>query len=237
VIPNNPLGAIRYDLPVSVRPELVEGLWLRSWWFDKLTTNGLMDIWYNYSMMCRLFLLFTLLLVGCASAPPAPQPVARPAGAEQRPFVLNGRISIKHDDDRSSANIRWTHHAEDDDILLLAPFGQTVAHIHSNGQGVVLDTADRHFTAQDTEELTQQVLGWHLPLTGLRYWVLALPAPESKADIEHAVNGQVSMMQQDGWKISYTRYTAQAQDSLPLRMSLQREGMELQLLIDEWEIR
>jgi len=25
---------------ISVRPELVEGLWLRSWWFDKLTTNG-----------------------------------------------------------------------------------------------------------------------------------------------------------------------------------------------------
>jgi hypothetical protein len=23
-----------------VRPELVEGLWLRGWWFDKLTTNG-----------------------------------------------------------------------------------------------------------------------------------------------------------------------------------------------------
>jgi hypothetical protein len=25
---------------ISVRPELVEGLWLRSGWFDKLTTNG-----------------------------------------------------------------------------------------------------------------------------------------------------------------------------------------------------
>jgi len=27
----------------SVRPELVEGFWLRSWWFDKLTTNGLVN--------------------------------------------------------------------------------------------------------------------------------------------------------------------------------------------------
>ena len=25
---------------ISVRPELVEGFQLRSWWFDKLTTNG-----------------------------------------------------------------------------------------------------------------------------------------------------------------------------------------------------
>jgi hypothetical protein len=40
---NNPLsGERRYDLPVTVRPEPVEGLWLRSWWFNKLGANGLM---------------------------------------------------------------------------------------------------------------------------------------------------------------------------------------------------
>lgn len=185
--------------------------------------------------MFRLFLL--LLLAGCASVPPAPQPVVRPADAEQKPFVLNGRIAVRHDGDRSSANIRWTHRAGDEDILLLAPFGQTVAHIHSDGQKVTLDTADKHYVAQDTGELTQQVLGWHLPLEGLRYWVLALPSPQGEARIEHDANGQVSILQQDGWSIRYPRYAAPTPDSLPLRVSLQREGMELQLLIDEWEIK
>jgi len=187
--------------------------------------------------MLQLFLLLSLLLTGCASVPPATQSVVRPDEAEQKPFVLNGRIAVKHDGERSSANIRWTHHAEDEDILLMTPLGQTVARIHSNLQEVVLDTANEHYTAHDTEELTQQVLGWHLPLAGLRYWVLALPAPESKADIGKDANGQVSIMQQDGWKISYTRYASQTPESLPLRISLQREGMELQLLIDEWEIK
>jgi outer membrane lipoprotein LolB len=188
--------------------------------------------------MCRFFpALLLLLLAGCASVPPATQPVERPAGAEQKPFALNGRISIKHDGNRSSANIRWTHRAADDDILLLAPLGQTVAHIHSDAQKAMLDTADKHYTAQDTEELTQQVLGWHLPLAGLRYWVLALPAPGGRADIERDANGQVSLMHQDGWDIRYSRYASQSADSLPLRMSLQREGMELQLVVDEWEIK
>ena len=31
------------ELLVGHPPEPVEGFWLRSWWFDKLTTNGLMD--------------------------------------------------------------------------------------------------------------------------------------------------------------------------------------------------
>ncbi len=187
-------------------------------------------------MMRRLFLLLALLLGGCVSAPPS-QPTLRPLSAEQKPFVLSGRIAVKHDGKRSSANLRWTHHAEDDDLLLLAPFGQTVARIHSDTHEVVLDTADKHYTAQNTEELTEQVLGWHLPLSGLCYWVLALPAPESKASIEHDANGQISILQQDGWEIHYTRYAATTPDSLPLRISVQREGLELQLVIDEWEIK
>ena len=187
--------------------------------------------------MRRLFLLLPLLLHGCASAPPAPQPIARPAQVGQIEFALNGRISIKHDGERSSSNMRWTHHRAEDEILLLAPLGQTVARIHRDAGGVVLDTSDKHYNAQDTEELTQRALGWHLPLEGLQYWALALPAPDSKASIEHGENGQVSVMYQDGWAIRYTRYAAQLPDSLPLRMNLQREGMELQLLIDEWEIK
>ena len=176
------------------------------------------------------------ILAGCATAPPIPQPVARPAQIERASFALNGRIAINHDGKRSSSGVRWTHHPAEDEILLLAPLGQTMARIHRDADEVVLDTSDKHYAAEDTEELTQRVLGWHLPLEGLQYWVLALPAPESKASIEHDANGQVSVMRQDGWEIRYTKYAVQTPDSLPLRISLRREGMELQLLVDEWEM-
>lgn len=187
--------------------------------------------------MFRALLWLALLLSGCASTPPVPQLLERPAGAEQRPFTLNGRISIRHDGKRTSASLRWMHRMADDDILLLAPFGQTVARIHSDAQGVILDTQDRHYSARDTEELTVRALGWHLPLAGLRYWALALPAPESAALTERNADGQISTMRQDGWEIRYTRYAATAANSLPLRISLQREGMELQMIVDEWEIK
>jgi len=186
--------------------------------------------------MRLVFLLLIMVFAGCASIPPAPQPVTRPSGAVQEPFVMNGRIAIKQGDNHSSANLRWAHLNEEDDILLLAPFGQTVAHIHSDKLGVVLETADKHYTANDTEEISQQVLGWHLPMKSLCYWVLALPSPESKAAIVRNVNDQISLLEQAGWKISYSRYATQTGDSLPLRIILQREGIEFQLLIDEWQI-
>ena len=124
-----------------------------------------------------------------------------------------------------------------DEILLFAPLGQTVARIQRDSQGVMLDTSDKHYVAQDVEELTQQVLGWRLPLSGLEYWILALPAPAGAFDIERDDNGQISVLRQHGWAVSYTRYASPAVESLPLRLALRREGLEIQLRIDEWEIQ
>ncbi len=175
-------------------------------------------------------------LFACAHTPPASQIVTRPAQAELSPFVISGRISIKHNGQRTSATMRWTHHVEADEILLFAPLGQTVARIHRDNQGVTLDTSDKHYTAQSAEELTQQVLGWSMPLSGLQYWVLAMPAPLGEYNIERDANSQITALQQDGWAVSYTRYATSAQDSLPLRLALQRADLEIRLLIDQWEM-
>jgi outer membrane lipoprotein LolB len=87
------------------------------------------------------------------------------------------------------------------------------------------------------ETLMQQVLGWQLPLSGLVHWVTALPSPDGESRIEREANGQVSLLLQQGWEISYSRYAADTPDALPLRLKLQREGMEVLLLIDEWEVQ
>lgn len=81
------------------------------------------------------------------------------------------------------------------------------------------------------------MLGWRLPLEGLPYWALAVPRPGSKAGVERDANGQISSLRQDGWSVRYTRYAGPAPDALPLRMVLQREGLEIVLLIDEWGLR
>jgi outer membrane lipoprotein LolB len=194
--------------------------------------------------MRALLASLVLLLAGCASIPPAAPPPVRPAQAAS--FALTGRIAVRYDGKRSSAGVHWKHDAGSDEILLLAPLGQTVARISRTTQSsdrqppvqvYTLDTEDKHYAAQDAESLTEKVLGWRLPLAGLQYWVLGLPMPGEVFSSEHASNGQVSLLLQDGWAIRYTRYAAQTADSLPLRMVLQREGLQLQLLIDEWQIK
>lgn len=184
----------------------------------------------------RLLSLVLLLAVAACATAPRTLALQRPAQPELAPFAFNGRVATRHNGERSSAGVRWTHRGAEDEILLLAPLGQTMARIFSDAQGVLLEESGKRYFEQDAETLTERVLGWHLPLSGMRYWVLALPAAGTQAFIERDGNGRVKVLRQDGWEINYTRYAAEAPDSLPLRLTLRRDGMELLLLIDEWEL-
>jgi len=180
--------------------------------------------------MHRIVLL-SLLLSACATTPTV---VQRPVAVDA-PFVINGRVAIIQPERRDSAGLRWTHAAGSDEVLLLAPLGQVVARITADRQGVMLEVEGKTYVAQDAETLTQALLGWQLPLSGLRYWVAALPAPGDEFLREEDAAGRLSVLYQQGWTIRYTRYAGEGRDALPLRLSLQRDGMEVRVLIDEWE--
>jgi outer membrane lipoprotein LolB len=181
-------------------------------------------------MRCSLLLLI-LLFTGCATAPVA---VQRSPQADA-PFAFNGRVAFKQGEKRDNAGVRWVHSTDEDEILLLAPLGQTMARIHRDAQEAMLEASGKRYADRDMESLMQQVLGWHLPLSGLRYWVTALPVPGVEFSIERDASGQVSVLRQQGWEIVYTRYAAATPDALPLRLKLRRDDMEVWLLIDEWE--
>lgn len=178
-----------------------------------------------------VILVVVLALAGCASAPQPPLLAAVPDDA----FAFSGRIAIKYDGQRSSASIRWKHAREQDDIQLGAPLGITVAHLLHDAQGVQLDAAGQHYAARDADTLMRQVLGWSMPLDGLQYWLRARAKPGSPAEGASDAQGRYQTLHQDGWEIRYTQYVSEAADSLPARLSLRGTGLEILLVIDEWE--
>jgi outer membrane lipoprotein LolB len=167
--------------------------------------------------------------------PPASAPAVRPAQPEISPFALNGRVSINHRGERHSAGLRWKHLLQSDEILLFGPLGQTAARIYRDAGQATLEENGKHYQASDVETLMQQVLRWHLPLGGMHHWVLGMADANSPAKIERAANGQISVLNQYGWEVRYLHYADTKPDSLPARLQLNHEDLQVQLLIDEWE--
>ena len=184
-------------------------------------------------MRSLLVLCALAMLSGCASS--ALPPVARPAQIESAPFALNGRVSIKHQETHHSAGLRWTHQQQSDEILLLNPLGQTAARVYRDTRNATLDDGNKHYQDVDAESLMEQVLGWHLPLTGLHHWVLGMADPDTPAQIERAENGQITVLRQYGWEVRFTRYADTTPNSMPTRLQLSHEDLQIQLLIDEWD--
>jgi outer membrane lipoprotein LolB len=170
-------------------------------------------------------------------------PVAGAVGAESANFGLIGRVSVKGGKESFAGGVQWHHGEGGDEILLLSPLGQTLAQIQRISEGVHLRTSEQNYYATDVESLTEQVLGWRLPLQGLQYWIQSLNSPVTASEIDMDINGRVMAIRQDGWEISYLSYfpvlrapTTQSQTARPKLLMLKRSALQIKLIIDDWNL-
>jgi len=197
------------------------------------------------------WLLFGYLFAfvsGCASLAPQTstdaiktiylQPSSPSAVNPAADFNILGRISIRDRDQSSSGTFRWQHLASSDEILLFTPLGQTIAEITNGPEGVRLITSKLEaFYAKDVESLTEEILGWRMPLSGLQYWIQGLHSPLTGAEKDVNTAGQVVAIRQDGWKILYTYMPAQSnQPPVPRVLELVYADLKIRLAIDNWNV-
>jgi outer membrane lipoprotein LolB len=171
-------------------------------------------------------LLAAVLAAACAQLETRPP--------ETPEFELSARLAARHRDETFSGNIAWRHAAGSDEMLITSPLGQGVARIVREGDSLLLTTAEpKEYRAADAESLTEQALGFRLPLSGLAEWIRGRPAaklPVSRMD--RYPDGRLSSLEQGGWTIDYLEYAGER----PARMRLLYPGgIELRLAISQWK--
>jgi outer membrane lipoprotein LolB len=162
-----------------------------------------------------------VLLAGCAALSEAPVP----SGG----FELSGRVAVRYDEQALSARMFWRHSEDSDELLITSPLGQGLARITRRRGEFLLATGNgKEYHAADAETLTEEVLGWRLPLDGLADWVQGRPKPGVPSEFS---GGGAGDLRQDGWLVHYDEF----RDGRPFRMLLAREDLEIRLIIDRWK--
>ena len=183
----------------------------------------------------RKVALFALLalVAGCATQPPKVLPRSNNAIDA---FSLNGRVAVKLDERGYTASLRWRHSATRDSLRLLSPVGSVVGQIETDDNGATLTTADKKkYRASDVQTLTREVLGWDLPLAGLRHWVIGRADPATPIQAEERDDQQrLTSLEQRDWRIAYLDYFGAS--ALPARLSLVYDRLKLRLIIEAWEL-
>ena len=172
-----------------------------------------------------------LLLGGCAALEqqPAPEGLVLTGDA----FYLSGRVSVKYGAEAASGRIIWQHDSASDDLLFSSPLGQGLAHVVWRDAVATLTTSDQKvYRASDVETLTEQVLGWRLPLAGMPDWVRGRVAAGAPAQTQMDASQRLAELRQFGWVVEFLGYAAE--NGLPSRLRMSHGDMELRLVIDQW---
>lgn len=184
--------------------------------------------------------MLLVLLAGCSTLAPGPGlSPSTPATTLEQAFIpsfeITGRLSVRHANDGFSGNLSWRHVFGEDEFVVQTPLGQGVARVTQNSQGATLQTADGQVRqAPDAESLTQQVLGFRLPLAGLPHWVQARAISEN-AELRHNADGTLAFLSEQGWQIAYLSYHMVGQSALPSKLSMENAELKLRIVIDDWQ--
>ena len=173
-------------------------------------------------------LVIAAFMAACATVSVAPR--------DPTPFDLLGRALVSYRGGAVTANVRWEHAADRDEIWLMTPTGQTLAHIVDTPQGATLTRADRQqYRARSVEALTRQALGWALPLGLMQHWLRGAPAPGLAFEsLDGKSAERPASFTQSGWRVVLSRQTAGDLAGRVRRLDLNDGANEIRFVVDTW---
>lgn len=174
--------------------------------------------------------LLALVVAGCAAVP---------ATAPDR--LYTGRFSVvaTSGDKRETVSGRFNVEVRGDrqTIDLATPLGTTVARIEVGPDGArARGPGVDEVQGRDADALTEQLLGWRLPVSGMSDWIEGRPAPGRPARVERDGTRPV-LIEQDGWVVRLSE--AFPASGRPRLIVLERPasplapGVVLRLILDE----
>lgn len=177
----------------------------------------------------------------------APVPVDNPEEewAQRRSRLLAieqwfafGKLALRSEGQAWAATLYWRQRGDNYRIRLTGPFGGGGLEIEGEPNAVRVHTADNAvYSATDPEDLLYQQVGWHMPLVGLRYWILGRVAPDELTEkVFIDVGGRLARFKQLGWKVVYYDYRDLDGLAMPRKISLENDQVTVSVLISRWAL-
>lgn len=167
--------------------------------------------------MPKNFIPLTVLCLSLSACSTLTSPFssgAAPSGQSVAPYreqvELTGRLNVVYqkDDKPESAtvNFNWQQTAQRTDVTLYSPVGSTLATIAVTPQQAVLTQSGKApRSAPDVDTLSAQMLGWSLPVSGLRDWLQGYAvSADGKRFVASPANDSVTT--RDGWRLRYVSW-------------------------------
>ncbi len=201
---------------------------------------------YHYIYKYSLTIVFIFVLSSCATQQ-IPEvklqiDVHQLKLAEQKNWLLKGKIGFKSDTKKQSANLRWQQSFSEYQLNLTTIIGTSILKMFGSDQFSTLITDDDTYTDTNASILISRVTGWELPVESLQFWVKG----------QHGAYDQITLSEQgwvtqlipdcnhcENWIIDYDDYQIVEDIWLPHKITLNNQSNNSQLLIkvNTWSLK
>lgn len=189
-------------------------------------------------------LLLMLVLTACSTVPPRPLPeLPREQSWQLRQqqlrglthWQISGRLAVQNENEAWNMSLEWQQRLDNYSLNITAPLGMGSMQMHGDATQVMLLTDEgESLSSNNPDNLLYQQLGWKVPVSALRYWVLGLPAP---GDYQQTLDeyGRLSQLQQANWEIKFIDYQPQLGMELPRKVFINNHLAKVKLVISDWQ--
>jgi outer membrane lipoprotein LolB len=170
-----------------------------------------------FKPMFKHFLPLTVLCLSLSACSTLSSPFssgAAPSRAAVAPYreqvELTGRLNVVYQKgdkpESATVNFNWQQTAQRTDVTLYSPVGSTLATIAVTPREAVLTQSGKApRSAPDVDTLSAQMLGWSLPVSGLRDWLQGYAVgADGKRFVASPANDSVTT--KDGWRLRYVSW-------------------------------
>jgi len=153
-------------------------------------------------------------------------------------WTLQGKLGVSNGKDAGSGGFTWTQEGDRYEFIFRAPISGKSYRLTGGPDGAELDGVDGGpQRGPDAEALMYRSLRWEVPLDELRAWVLGVRAQGAHAELSFGDDRLPSVLQQDGWTVTYPLWDTTHQPPLPAKVFAEKPPYKVKLAIESWSLQ
>lgn len=171
------------------------------------------------------------LFTGCTSLRPANDLFAGTQDADATVTRYQGRFSARYTQGNAEqsavGSFLWRERGPDVQLELMSPLGQTLAIVSQSSEGATLELPNKPpRRAPEVDALMQDALGFSLPVSGLRDWLRARPAPGTPARVARDAQSRPETIEQNGWTVRYVAWSDDGNNDKAAKARIRRLDLD-----------
>lgn len=152
-------------------------------------------------------------------------------------WELQGRFSLVTESEAWSGGIYWHQLSNNFLIQFNAPSGQGAIQLSGSSDGVEMKLANGDtYHAKDADTLLRQETSWDLPVSGLWFWIRALPIPKQSYHIKSDEQGHIMELVQNQWRVEYADYQQYGKYNFPRKIVIKNKDTKVRVIVTNWAV-